>query len=428
MRIEVQDLSDVEKVLKIEVPEDKVKQIIGEVTNELRKKAKVKGFREGKVPAYLVKKLFKEEIEEKSVERIIERTLEEAIREKKLEPLLRPKLEEVGELKEGESFKYSVLVEVRPEIELKKEDYLGIEVEKEKDEISEEEVDKLLNELRYTFAQLKKVEDEPIQERYVAVVRFVAYDGEEPIPGHQADALYIDVGTGEFNEKVEEALIGKKPGDKFSVEVEYPEDGLNPLLAGKKVRYDIEVREVYKRDLKELDDEFVKNLNMGFDSVEALRESVKKRLLEEKKRKNEDQFKERLLEKILEKVEIKVPKRYVELKLSQLIDKVREGLERDGYTFEALNISMERLRERLYPIAEKQAKEELLLEKIAELENIEVPKDEVDKLVKNVQKALKIKKAEAEALVYFNILPKQLAKMTLDYLVKNAKPVEKEES
>jgi len=428
MRIEVQDLSDVEKVLKIEVPEDKVKQIIGEVTNELRKKAKVKGFREGKVPAYLVKKLFKEEIEEKSVERIIERTLEEAIREKKLEPLLRPKLEEVGELKEGESFKYSVLVEVRPEIELKKEDYLGIEVEKEKDEISEEEVDKLLNELRYTFAQLKKVEDEPIQERYVAVVRFVAYDGEEPIPGHQADALYIDVGTGEFNEKVEEALIGKKPGDKFSVEVEYPEDGLNPLLAGKKVRYDIEVREVYKRDLKELDDEFVKSLNMGFDSVEALRESVKKRLLEEKKRKNEDQFKERLLEKILEKVEIKVPKRYVELKLSQLIDKVREGLERDGYTFEALNISMERLRERLYPIAEKQAKEELLLEKIAELENIEVPKDEVDKLVKNVQKALKIKKAEAEALVYFNILPKQLAKMTLDYLVKNAKPVEKEES
>jgi len=428
MKVEMQDLSEVEKILKIEVPQEKVNEVIRKITESVRKKAKVKGFREGKVPVYLVKKLFKEEIEEKSIAKIIEDTLSNAIKESKIEPLLRPKVEELGELKEGQPFNYSVLVEIRPEINIKKEDYIGVEIERESDDIDEEEVDRILNEFRYSFSSLKRVEkDEAIEERYVAVIKFEAYDGEELIPGHQAEALFIDVGTGEFNEKVENELIGKKEGDRFSVEVEYPEDGLNPLLAGKKVRYEIEVKEVYKRELAELNDEFVKDLNMGFETVEALRESVRKRLLEEKKRKNENRFREKLLEKILEKVDFKVPARYVELKLYQLLEQVRESLERDGLSFENFNISMDKLKERLYPIAERQAKEELLLEKIAELENIEIPQDEIDKTVDSISKGLKVSLEQARGIVYFNILPKKLAEKTLQFLVNNAKPITKEE-
>ena len=427
MKVELQDVSEVEKILKVEVPQEKVNEIIQQVTNQIKKKAKIKGFREGKVPVYLVKKLFKEEIEEKSIARIIEDTLNKAIKETKMEPLLRPRIEGWGELKEGEPFNYSVLVEIRPVIDIKKEDYIGIEVEKETDEINDEEVDRILNEFRYSFSELKRVEkDEPIKERYVAVIKFEAYEGEKLIPGHQAEALFIDVGTGEFNEKVEKELIGKKEGDKFSVEVEYSEKGLNPLLAGKKVRYEIEVKEVYKRELKELNDEFVKSLNMGFETVEALKESVKNRLLEDKKRRNENKFREKLLEKILEKVDFKVPARYVELKLYQLLEQVKEGLERDGLSFDKLNISIDKLKERLYPIAEKQAKEELLLEKIAELENIEISQDEINDTVKAISKGLKVSDEKAQQIVYFNILPKKLAEKTLQFLVNNAKPIIKE--
>ena len=427
MKVELQDVSEVEKILKVEVPQEKVNEIIQQVTNQIKKKAKIKGFREGKVPVYLVKKLFKEEIEEKSIARIIEDTLNKAIKETKMEPLLRPRIEGWGELKEGEPFNYSVLVEIRPVIDIKKEDYIGIEVEKETDEINDEEVNRILNEFRYSFSELKRVEkDEPIEERYVAVIKFEAYEGEKLIPGHQAEALFIDVGTGEFNEKVEKELIGKKEGDKFSVEVEYSEKGLNPLLAGKKVRYEIEIKEVYKRELKELNDEFVKSLNIGFETVEALKESVKNRLLEDKKRRNENKFREKLLEKILEKVDFKVPARYVELKLYQLLEQVREGLERDGLSFDKLNISIDKLKERLYPIAEKQAKEELLLEKIAELENIEISQDEINDTVKAISKGLKISDEKAQQIVYFNILPKRLAEKTLQFLVNNAKPIIKE--
>ena len=132
------------------------------------------------------------------------------------------------------------------------------------------------------------------------------------------------------------------------------------------------------------------------------------------------------MEKILEKVDFKVPSRYVELKLYQLLDQVRETLERDGLSFDKLNISMDKLKERLYPIAERQAKEELLLEKISELENIEIPQEEIDKTVEDISKGLKISMEQARGIVYFNILPKRLAEKTLQFLVNNAKPTNKE--
>lgn len=425
MRLEVEERSSVEKLLNIEVPPEEVDKIIEEVTAEVRKKAKLKGFREGKAPVYLVKKLFKEEIEEKGIERIIQKTLPSALEEKKLEPLLHPRVESIERLSEGEPFKYSVLVEIRPTFELKKEDYLGLEVEREKDEVSDEEVEKMLEELRYSFSELKKV-DEPIQERFAAVIAFSAFDGENLIPGHQAEALFIDVGTGEFNEKVEKELIGKKPGDKLTVEVEYPAEALNPLLAGKKVRYEIEVKEVYKRELQELTDEFVQTLNLGIDSIEKLRETIRERLLKDKSRKNENQYREKLMEKILEKVDFSVPQRYVEIKFHQLVENLRESLEREGLSLDKMTLSPEKLRERLYPVAEKLSKEEIILDKIAELEGIEISEEEIQKQLQVIQQGLQVPLEEASRIVYYNILPKMLAERVMKYLVENSKPIYKE--
>jgi len=426
MRVEVEDRTSVDKILKVEIPPEETKRIVEEVEREYQRKAKIKGFREGKAPLYLVRKLFKEEIEERSIERLISETLEKAIKEAKLEPLLRPRIESFDRIVEGAPFTYSVLVEVRPEINLSREDYIGLEVEREKDEVSEDEVERILNELRYSFSELKEVDDE-IKERDAVVISFVAYDGENPIPGHEAQALYIDVGTGEFNEKVEHELIGKRIGDKFTVEVEYPEDALNPLLAGKKVRYEIEVKEIYRRELEELTDEFLKKLNLGFESVEKLRESIRERLLNDKKRRNENRYRERLLEKILEKVDFEVPARYVEIKFYQLVEQLRDALAQDGLSFEKLNLSLENLKKRLMPIAEKQSKEEILLEKIAEIEGISIPEEEIERVKDNMVKGLGISEEEAIRILSFSILPKMLAERTLQFLVENSKPIFKEE-
>ncbi|MDM7202618.1 MAG: trigger factor [Thermodesulfobacteriaceae bacterium] len=425
MRVEIEERSPVEKILKIEVEEAIVNEVLNNVINQIRKQAKIKGFRDGKAPLYLVKKLFREEIEEKGIERLIEKTLPEALREKNLDPLLRPRVESVEGLAEDQCFRYSVLVELRPEIRLNKEDYIGLEVEREKDEISEEEIDKMLEEIKYSFSPLERV-DEAIQERYPVVVAFTAYEGNEPIPGHSAEALFIDVGTGEFNEVVEKALIGKKPGDKFTIEVEYPTEALNPLLAGKKVAYHIEIKEVYKRELQDLTDELVKTLNLGVDSLEKLRELIQNRLLQEKKRKNQNKFRERILNKILEKVNFEVPKRYVEIKFYQLLEELKDTLTKEGLNFEKLNLSFEALRERLYPKAEQIAREEILLEEIAKLEGIEIPREELEKNIENIRSGLNISREEAERIVYFNIAPKMLAERVLKFLEENTIPLYKE--
>lgn len=425
MRLEVEERSPVEKILKVEVPMEMVNEVLEESLRDVQRKAKIKGFREGKAPLYLVKKLFKEEIEERSVERLIEKTLPEALKEKNFKPLLRPMVESIEGISEGAPFKYSVLVELRPEFDLKREDYVGLEIEREKDEVSEEEIDKMLEEIRYSFSPLKKVE-EPIEERFTAVIAFEAFEGDNPIPGHSAEALFIDVGTGEFNEVVEKSLVGKKVGDVFTVEVEYPADSLNPLLAGKKVRYEIEVKEVYKRELQELSDEFVKGLNLGVDSVEKLRELIKNRLLQDKKRKNEGNFRERLLEKILTKVDFSVPQRYVEIKFYQLLEELREALAREGLSLEKMNLSPEKLRDRLYPQAEKIAKQEILLERIAQLEGIEIPEEELKKNIETISRGLNISQEEASRIVYYNIAPKLLAERVMKFLIDNSKPIYKE--
>lgn len=425
MIVEIEERSPVEKILKIEVPAERVNSVLDDVVSEIRKRAKLKGFREGKAPLHLIKKLFKEEIIEKGMEKVIEETLPEVLKEQKIELLLHPRVEEVSSLNEGEPFRYSVLVEIRPDFELRKEDYVGLEVEREKDEVSEEEIDKMLEEVRYSFSPLKKV-DEPIEERDAVVIAFEAFDGETPIPGHFAEALFIDVGTGEFNEVVEKALIGKRLGDKLTVEVEYPEEALNPLLAGKKVRYEIEVKEVHKRELQELTDELVKNLNLGVDTVDKLRELVKNRILQDKMRKNEARYREELLKKILEKVDFVVPKRYVEIKYYQLLEEVRETLAREGLSFEKLNLSQEKLRERLYPRAEEIAKEEILLDKIAQLEGIEISEEELQRNIETISKGLNISIKEAERIVYQNIAPKIMAEKVMKFLVENSKPLYKE--
>ncbi|MCS7199988.1 MAG: trigger factor [Caldimicrobium sp.] len=425
MRLEVIDRSSVEKLLKVEVPFEEVNKVLEEVTGEVRKRAKLRGFREGKAPLYLVKKLFKEEIEGRSIERLIERTLPLALKEKGLEPLLHPRIESVDNLVEGEGFNYTVLVEVRPPFELKREDYIGLTVERESDEVKEEEIDRMLQEFRYSFSELQRVE-EPIEERFAVVIAFEAFDGETPIPGHSAQALFLDVGTGEFNEQIEKALVGRREGDSFTIEVEYPQDALNPILAGKKVRYHIEIKEVYKRKLEELNNEFVQKLNLGVNSVEELKELVRKRLAEDKKRKNENAYRERLLDKILEKVNFEVPQRYVEIKFYQLLDELRQSFEREGLSFEKMNLSMDKLRERLMPLAIKISKQEILIDKIAELENIEIPEEEINTQIDSIVRGLRVSEEEAERIVYHNILPKMFAERVMRFLVENSKPIYKE--
>ncbi len=421
MKVNVEDISAVEKRLQVELPPEEVAKAIDRTCQKLSREVDLKGFRKGRVPKSVLKRLFREHIEEKTAELLINESLPKAVKESGLEPILRPVVEDYGRVKENEAFSYTATIDLRPEFELPREAYIGIEVEKPSEEVSEEEVNEYLEALRYTFAEIKKAEeDHVLQERDVAILAFKAYDGDKPVPGHEAEALYVDVGTGEFDSQVEKALIGHKVGDKVEVEVEYPEDALNELLAGKKIRYEVTIREIYVRELAPLDDEFVKKMNLGFESAEHLRQRVRARLEEERKRKAEEKLREDILSKILEKVDFPVPERYIEFKIAQMLEGIAQDLEQRGHTFESAGISVERLKKKLRPTAERQAREEFVLEKIAEQENITITQEDLEKKAEEMAKASGGKPEEAMRVIMTYMVPKLLAEKTLQFLISQA--------
>ena len=428
MKVNVEDLSSVQKKLKVELPPELVSKEIDRACQKLGREVSVKGFRKGKVPKAVVKRLFREHIEERVIESLIQNSLPEAIKESKLEPIIRPLIESYGELKEREPFSYTALVDIRPEIQISPEDYKGLEVEALSTEVTEEELENHLRAIQMTFAELKPAEkDHEIRENDIAIISFKAFIDNEPVPGHEAEALYVDVGTGEFNLEIEQKLIGHKAGEELEVEVSYPEDALNERLAGQKVRYKIFIREIYVRELKPLDDEFIKKMNLGFESVEHLRERIKRRLKEEKEKKAEEFIKEQILKQLRERIQFEVPERFVEFKLARLIEQMQQSLEEKGHTFESAGISVNRLQEKLRPLAEQQAREDLILEKIAEIENITVSGEELEEKAQELAKASRASLEEARGIIMTSMVPRVIAHKTLQFLVEQAKIKESQE-
>jgi trigger factor len=428
MRVSVEDVSTVQKRLNVELPPEVVAKEIDRACQKLGREVSVKGFRKGKVPKAVLRRLFKEHIEERVIEALIQESLPKAIEESKLSPIVRPIIERHDELKDKEAFSYTALVDIRPEFELKPEDYKGLEIETLPTEVTEEEIEKYLKALQMTYADLKPADkDHEIQKNDIAILSFKSFVDGEPVPGHEAEALYVDVGTGEFNATIEEKLIGHKAGDELEVEVTYPEDSLNAQLAGKTVLYKVLVREVYVRDLKPLDDEFIKNMNLGFESLEHLKERIRNRLEEEKKKRAEEFAKEQILAKLREKVQFDVPERYVEYKIARMIEQMRMNLEEKGHTFESAGISLPKLQEKLRPLAEQQAKEDILLEKIAELENISLDAKELEEKAQALAKASGAGVDEARGIIMTSMVPRLLAEKTLQFLLSNAKFKENQE-
>ncbi len=427
MKVSVEDLSSVQKRLEVELPPETVAKELNRAYSRLRKEVKLKGFRKGHAPKELLKRLFRDQVEEEVTERLISETLPQAISQSKLVPVVRPQVSSYESLRENESFSYSVIVDVRPEFDLP--DYEGLEVEAMDTEVSEEEVENQLQALQYTFANFKEApEGHKLEKGNVVIVSVDVLEDGEPLPGMSTDSLYIDLGTGEFNLTVEEALFGHQKGETVEVEVTHPEDALNEALAGKTVVYRVQIKEVYVRELPPLDDSFVERLQAGFKDLEELKERIRQRLKKEKERRAEEYLKEQILEQLRAKVDFEVPERFVEYKIEQMVEQMAQNLQEQGQSFEEAGISVERLRQRLRPLAEQQAKEELILEKIAEKENIGVDGPELEARVEQMVRALGARGEELRGVLATSLVPKLIAEKTLRILLEKAKIKQKDDT
>ena len=423
MKVNVEDVSEIQRRLAVEVPAETVNKEFERAYNRLRPQVKVKGFRRGKAPNSILAREYGDEIRDEVLRNLIVTTLDEAVKEVEGELLLKPQVESTGELKEGSPFSYTALLDLWPQFELPK--YKGLRLERPSVEVTDEEVEEQLEALRKHFSVIDELEEErPVEKGDVAVVSYTAViDGEEVEELSEED-YYLEVGSGNLHEKVEEALVGMNRGDEKSVTVSYPEDAINALVAGKEVEYRVVVKDIKQRVLPELDDKFASQVNPNFKTMDELKERLRDQIRRDKEEAAQRALVRQLLDQIVDSVDFPVPERLIQSKLDQMVDNIRAHFEERGVEFSRAGISEERLRENMRQDAIEQIKTEMVLDRIAEQEGISLSDEEIDRYINQYASQSQVRREDVEQAVLLHVLPKLIANKTVTYLLDQAEIVE----
>jgi trigger factor len=376
MKTALEVISPVKKKLLVEVEPEEVLRKVEETYKSLGKTAKVPGFRPGKIPRRILERQYGSQVAEEVARDLVRDTLPMAMDEQKTYPLTMP-LVENGSVKGGEPFKYSAVLEVKPEFDLK--DYTGLEVEKEIILVTEEDVEKQFEEIRKANGKVIAVEGgRAAQESDFAIVSYEGSQGGIPVNDLKADHFPIKIGSGEFHPDAEKALLGRKPGDSLRVDVKFEENHPNAKLAGKSVELRIQLQELKEVKLPDLDDEFAKGLGADFQDLNGLRQRIRDELTSREEKRTDRDLKRRLLRKISDKVQFDLPESLVEEEIDYGLASLRENLQRMGSSFEKAGFDQQKLREEFRPAAEKRVKELLVLGKIAEEHGLLVDETEME--------------------------------------------------
>jgi trigger factor len=424
MKASIEQITPVKKRLTVEVEAEEVNKKIEEAYKELNKKAKVAGFRPGKVPRNILQRYYGDHVTQEVKRGLLSETLPQAFEETKIFPVAMPLIENES-LKEGEGYTYVALMEVRPEFELK--NYMGLEVDKEIVSVSDEVVNSQLEEIRRVHSRLKPLEeDRGIQNDDCAILEYEAFEGDKPIEGMKAQNFLVRVGSNQFHPEFEKGLLGLKAGESADITVDFSQDHANARLAGKKVLFKVKVTDVKLMEVPELNDDFAKNLGADFSDLEALKSRIREDLKAREEKRVDRELKKRLLDKIAETVTFDLPESLVESEMRYAVETVKQNLLRMGSSFEKSGLTEEKVREDFRAASEKRVKDLLILGEIARQNDLSLTELELDEgfvdLAKGIGQDPKVVRQyyEAKGLME-GFRDRLLEEKTLNYLVKGAK-------
>ncbi len=376
----IQDIGPCKKELKIEVPAETVDAETERVVREYGRQAKIPGFRPGKVPAQVVRKRFREDIDKDVVERLVPRFWQQAESEAGLEPITPPQLAGVEDREAGEPLVFTATVEVRPEIEIKSLD--GFDLPDPAAEPTEEEVESALEELRGRAGTWVETDRPAGQgDRVTAVVEEIdgdGGDGEKAEGGEEGggpEPVQVEVGSPQVWEELSVALSGLSAGQKGEFDRMHEEEG-----AVRERKFRFRVDKVEERDLPEIDDALAQQIG-GFDTVAELETAVREQLARQKENERGEARERALLDQLRARHPVALPDGLVDMETESLVREYAESLARQGVDVRNVDIDWRSMAEQARPSAEKRVHARLLLETIAEREGIEVEPPEVEAML-----------------------------------------------
>jgi trigger factor len=362
---------------KSSLPQEDVTKELDKAYKKLGKEVSLKGFRRGKVPVSVLKRNFKDRVEDEVGEKLVQATYFDAVEKEKLDPVVHPEISEHS-FKDDGTFVYVAEVDVKPVFELG--EYKGVEIEKPVTAVTGEEVDTQIEELRRQHAVLRSADDDYIiQDDDVVVVDFQGFHDEKAMPEVHNEDFSVDVGSGSLGKEFEEKLVGLKKGDKSLHEVDFPGEYPNPVLAGKKVEFKVDVKSVKQRIKPELDDEFAKDISEEYQTIDDLKKGLKKQLLEEKETALEGDLDDRIMRKLIENNTFEIPERLVRFEIEEMIKQTESNLERSGLTLESAGLNRDKLVETNREVAIQRVKGDFILKKVAEVEEIKLEDEDIER-------------------------------------------------
>ena len=400
MSVQVENLEHNMAKLTIEVAAEELEKALDSAYQKQKKQISVPGFRKGKVPRAMIEKMYGAGVfYEDAANILMQQTYAGAVDESGVDIVSRPTVE-VTQIEKGQPFIYTAEVAVRPEVTLGK--YMGVTVTKIDTSVSDEEVDAELENQRNKNARTVTVTDRPVAEGDTAVIDFEGFVDGVAFEGGKGENHPLEIGSHSFIEGFEDQLIGKKKGETCDVNVTFPAEYHADELAGKPAKFVVTIKEVKRNELPELNDEFASEVS-DFDTLDEYKADIRKKLQEKKEQDAKVENENNVIEKVVENAQMELPQPMVDTQAREMVENYARRLQSQGLNIndymKYTGMTPEKLMEQMRPEAEKRIKTRLVLEKVVEVENVEVSDEKLDEHINEIAASYKLEGAKLKEMM-----------------------------
>lgn len=377
----IEDLSPVKKKMSMEIPWSEVKEELDAVYTAIGKKAKIKGFRPGKVPRNILETYFKGQAEEETITNIVNKYYWQTLEEQGISPVSRPEINQEG-MKENTDFSFSASFETEPEFE--PQGYKGMTVEKDFIKVSDDDVQKRIDEIRQMFATIEEVvEDRPAAEGDFVVMDFTGSMDGQSYDELKAQDSFLEIGSKKFVPGFEEQLVGIKKGETREIKVKFPDDYHESKFASQDVTFTVTVKSVREKKLPDNDETFIKNFEK-YDSFDDFKEDVRKSLEEKAQRMSEVNLQNSITDNLIKENEIEVPATMLERQIYYMMLDTQKRMVSAGIDEKTAMDFGFKMRDKYKDDAAKIVKSFVILKKIAQKESFVAEEGDLEKYLQDL--------------------------------------------
>ncbi len=430
MQAKLEKIENSEAYIQIEIDAAKMEEGIEHAYRKIAKQVNVPGFRKGRAPRQLIESYYgKEVFYQDALEYVVPNAYEDAISSLELEPIAEPEFD-IGDIEEDQPLIFTAIVAVKPEIVLGELEGLNITIPKY--DVTEENVEGRIDQIRSNYAQIELKVDEPVESGDIVTIDFEGFLNGVAFEGGKGEDYPLEIGSNTFIPGFEEKLIGVKVGQVVDIDVTFPEDYHEESLAGQPVVFKVTMKEIETKKLRDLDDEFVQEVS-EFDTVEEFKTDVRENLAQVLEKQKKELIRQEIIDKALAVCEVPAPKAVVGAQAERMLQDFEQRMSMQGLTMEqyfmVTQSSEEDFFNDIWPEAERNVKIGFMLEKLVEEKGFEVTDEEVDKQIEEIAESMGMDLETAKenfAGALPNIKFNMKIDKAIDYLIENANIVETE--